>query len=184
MARQTYGFFFCCCDACDSYGGPIPGLQFIGRDLTLFSETPSFFVKDKRKQAGVFCRFGMRGIVAEAHFDSGRNFIAMVHGRKRYIISPPDQCSQLGVLTTGPSERHSRLDWSDPASFPSLAHAKAIDVVLQPGDVLYLPAFWFHYIVSLDTNVQCNTRSGTPDLHTEDIRQCGFSVSVTEGVCA
>jgi hypothetical protein len=147
----------------------------------MFSEAPSLFVKDKRKQAGIYCRFGMQGIVAEAHFDSGRNFIAMVQGRKRYIIAPPGQCPHLSVLTSGRSERHSRLDWSDPASFASLQHAQAIEVILEPGDVLYLPAFWFHYIVSLGTNIQCNTRSGTPDLHTDDIRRCGFSVSVTEG---
>jgi hypothetical protein len=27
--------------------------------------------------------FGMRGVVAEAHYDGGRNFVAMVRGRKR-----------------------------------------------------------------------------------------------------
>jgi hypothetical protein len=38
----------------------------------------------------------MRGIIAEAHYDSGRNMVAMLKGKKRYIISPPTTCKQLG----------------------------------------------------------------------------------------
>lgn len=59
-----------------------------------------------------------------------------------------------------------------------------IQVVIEAGDVLYLPALWFHYIVSLETNVQCNTRSGTPGKYADDIRKCGFSVFVSEGSLA
>ena len=38
----------------------------------------------------------------------------------------------------------------------------APQVVLNAGDILYLPAWWFHYIISLETTIQCNTRSGSP----------------------
>jgi hypothetical protein len=36
------------------------------------------------------------------------------------------------------------------------------------GEVLYIPSFWFHYIVSLDYSVQCNTRSGPPPNHNSE----------------
>jgi hypothetical protein len=32
---------------------------------------------------GINCRFGMRGVIAEAHYDGRRNFVAMIRGRKR-----------------------------------------------------------------------------------------------------
>ncbi len=41
---------------------------------------------------GIHCRFGMSSIIAESHFDGGRNFIAMVRGKKRYVLNAPDQC--------------------------------------------------------------------------------------------
>ncbi len=41
---------------------------------------------------GIHCRFGMTSIIAESHFDGGRNFIAMVRGKKRYVLNAPDQC--------------------------------------------------------------------------------------------
>jgi hypothetical protein len=61
---------------------------------------------------------------------------------------------------------------------------RVLQVVIEAGDVLFLPALWFHYIVSLDVNIQCNTRSGTPITYATDIQKCGFAVYVTEGrVC-
>jgi len=36
-------------------------------------------------------------------------------------------------------------------------------VVLAMGEVLYIPSYWFHYIVSQDASIQCNARSGKGD---------------------
>lgn len=146
--------------------------QFIN-DLKIFESKQSFFVVDPRQQAGVHCRFGMAGIIAEDHWDTGRNFIAVLNGTRRYILSPPSECDKLFILKTGPSARHSSVDWSDPAVIPTLAPAQALQVVLTAGDVLYLPALWFHYIINLSPNVQCNTRSGSPDADVAVIEQCG-----------
>ena len=38
-----------------------------------------------------------------------------------------------------------------------------IDTIVRQGEVLYIPSFWFHYIISLDYSVQCNSRSGIPE---------------------
>lgn len=34
---------------------------------------------------GVNCRIGMKGVTAAAHYDSRRNYVAMIRGRKRYV---------------------------------------------------------------------------------------------------
>ena len=87
-------------------------------------------------------------------------------GEKRYIINPPSACSQLGVIadTHHPSYRHSVIDWSDigQAESRGFDKVKAIDTVVRTGEVLYIPSYWFHYIVSLKYSIQCNSRSGTP----------------------
>lgn len=59
--------------------------------------------------------------------------------------------------------RHSAVDWSNPdyKKFPKFRKAKVNEIVLQAGDVMYLPKNWFHYIISIDRNYQCNIRSGT-----------------------
>ena len=75
-----------------------------------------------------------------------------------------------------PSARHSQVDYTDPdlEQFPDFAKANANEVIMQPGDVLYLPTNWFHYIVSLELNFQCNTRSGINYEYEDVIADCGF----------
>jgi ribosomal protein L16 Arg81 hydroxylase len=50
----------------------------------------------------------------------------------------------------------------------------ANEVILKPGDMLYVPTYWFHYIVSLNVNWQCNTRSGRSMMYRKDVAKCGF----------
>ena len=72
---------------------------FVSRDLPSFSSpTKTTFVFNPEEQKGIQCRFGERGVSAATHFDSGRNMIAMVTGAKRYILSPPKECSKLAII--------------------------------------------------------------------------------------
>lgn len=142
----------------------------------------SFFVVDGSQQRGIHCRFGMPGIIAESHYDSGRNFIFMARGRKRYIMSSPHQCKNLQMLKTGPSARHSGVDWTTPEGIAALGNATGFEVIVEAGDALYVPAFWFHYIVSLSLNIQCNARSGTPPIGAKAISDCNFDARYSEEI--
>jgi ribosomal protein L16 Arg81 hydroxylase len=75
-----------------------------------------------------------------------------------------------------PSARHSAIDYTKPdlETYPKFAQAKSNEVVLQPGQVLYLPTNWFHFIVSLELNMQCNTRSGLTEDYMDPLHTCGF----------
>ena len=119
----------------------------------------------------------MQGVIAENHFDGSRNTIAVLGGSRRYILSHPNQCDKLALYPKGhPSARHSAVDWNNPnvEEFPEFAEATANEVVLTAGQVLYLPTEWFHFIVSLELNFQCNSRSGITNHYKEYIRRCGF----------
>ena len=139
-----------------------------------------FNVERAAEWHGINCRFGMRGVVQAAHYDSKRNFIAMVRGAKRYVIQPPSACDALELLHPGhPSSRHASFDWADAAERAARARAPfcasdATELVLRAGEVLYLPSYWFHYIVSLDRSAQCNTRSGHGEDGRDAIKACGF----------
>lgn len=154
--------------------------EFLFDELTFFQptlENPLYMVKPDQQQ-GIHCRFGMKGVTAENHFDGSRNVISLLGGERRYILTHPKECKHLCLYPRGhPSSRHSEIDWSDPdvEQFPAFKNAKSNEIVLQAGDVLYLPTDWFHHIISLDLNFQCNTRSGvTRDFH-KDMEHCGFS---------
>ena len=153
--------------------------SYISQDLSIFSTRKNnFFVSNVAANKGIQCRFGMRGIIAEAHFDSGRNMVAMIKGAKRYILNPPHECKKLGIISDlkHPSYRHSIIDWSDidQATRRGFDTVNAIDTIVQAGEVLYIPSYWFHYIVSLQYSVQCNSRSGSPPNGEgqEEIEEC------------
>lgn len=146
----------------------VGGTHFVARDLKPFAETrkATDFVTNPSANKGIQCRFGMRGIIAESHYDCGKNMIALMRGSKRYIINPPSACEKLGIIkdSSHPSYRHSVFDWSDPAQARSqhFEQVDAIDTIVQQGEILYVPSYWFHYVISLEYSIQCNSRSGTP----------------------
>jgi len=152
---------------------------FVSRDLPSFSSPePTFFGFNPPAQKGIQCRFGERGVTAATHYDGGRNMIAMMTGAKRYILSPPNSCPKLGIVSSRrhPSFRHSMLNFGRVTLLDKdtgvrmsdrekewlriAGSAPTLSTVLKAGEVLYVPSHWFHYIVSLQKSAQCNTRSG------------------------
>lgn len=76
-----------------------------------------------------------------------------------------------------PSARHSRVDWTnatDYTPYSQFVNALATEVVLIGGEMLYIPSYWLHYMVSQDANIQCNSRSGDSRIGRKEIEKCGF----------
>ena len=165
-------------NACGSAKGcaDLPS-EFLFDELPFFQPKKSLYMKAPDTQRGIHCRFGTRGVISTNHFDGPRNMIALLKGERRYLLSHPDQCKNLALYPPEhPSARHSAVDWSDPdlEQYPEFADAKGNEVVLQAGDMLYLPTLWFHHIISLSANYQCNSRSGMGKEYMQDIHRCGF----------
>lgn len=151
--------------------------HFMFNELPFFLPEKNFFIVEKDETRGINCRYGMLGNTAAAHFDGSRNFVILFGGERRYILSHPKNCPMLGLYPRShPSGRHSAFDWSYPdlETYPEFANAMGNEVVLQAGDVLYLPTYWFHYIVSSDLNWQCNARSGITKEYQRHIDACGM----------
>jgi hypothetical protein len=151
--------------------------HFLFKELPFFQPKKSLFLVEPKDQKGIHCRFGMRSIIAEAHFDGSRNSVVMLGGLRRWILANPNQCGNMHMLPPKhPSGRHSEVDWSKPdiEKFPNFAKIMGNEVILAPGDFLFVPTFWIHYIISLNVNFQCNTRSGVSKIYDQSIRDCGF----------
>jgi hypothetical protein len=151
--------------------------DYLFDELPFFQPKQSLYLVEQDGRWGINCRFGMKGVVAASHFDGSRNAVAVLGGSRRYILAHPNQCQNMHLYPMGhPSGRHSAVDWSKPdlEAFPNFAQAQANEVVMQPGQVLYLPTDWFHFIVSLELTFQCNSRSGVGDEYKELMQKCGF----------
>lgn len=93
---------------------------------------------------------------AAAHFDTSHNLACCVAGRRRFTLFPPDQISNLypGPLEPTPGGQVvTMVDLAAPdlERFPNFEHAKAVAQVadMEPGDVLFYPAMWWHQVNAL-----------------------------------
>ncbi|CAH0546820.1 unnamed protein product [Brassicogethes aeneus] len=94
----------------------------------------------------------MEGNVTPCHYDEQQNFFAQVYGYKRCILFPPNQFECLYPHPIfHPHDRQSMVDFEKPDynKFPKFKQAKGFETVLGPGDVLYIPIYWWHHVESL-----------------------------------
>ena len=90
---------------------------------------------------------GMRGIVMPAHYDATDNLYVMAYGRKKAIIGEPGQLESLYRFPNGhPLVGSSQVNFTEPdmTKYPNFKDAKLREVLVGTGDVLYLPAWWWH----------------------------------------
>lgn len=94
--------------------------------------------------------FGPEGTVSPLHFDRSHNILSQVIGRK-YIRLYPANIS-LHPLTAFMNQNSSRIDLDDEQQVMEYGLDKVahVDCILNPGDGLFIPQGWWHYVRSLD----------------------------------
>ncbi|XP_031440844.1 HSPB1-associated protein 1 homolog isoform X2 [Clupea harengus] len=98
---------------------------------------------------------GTEGANTPCHLDTyGFNLVFQVQGRKRWHLFPPEDTSCM-YPTRIPYEESSifsqvNVPQPDLERFPAFRRARAHVVTLQPGQVLFVPRHWWHYVESVD----------------------------------
>lgn len=133
---------------------------------------------------GVFTYFGCGRNSTSVHYDCHENLMVCVCGTKRLWLYPPGDARFVYPIS---KDRGSSTDFSrssilpfrafedlgpeDKERYPLLQHATVLEVTVQAGDMLYLPACWWHCVEgSDDRNVILNWWFGQ---HTEK-KQAAF----------
>jgi len=93
--------------------------------------------------------FGPAGTITPLHHDTIMLFHTQIVGRKRWrFISPlqtPHVYNFTGVFS--PID----LDNVDLVRYPDFAKATVLEVLVEPGETVFLPLGWWHQVTSLDT---------------------------------
>lgn len=112
---------------------------------------PPAYLDPQRVEGHVHFWFGPAGTVTPLHHDTMNIFMSQVYGRKRVRLIPAAQWEWIynhtGVYSPVDPEQ------VDDRSWPDFVKADMIDIVLEPGETLFLPVGWWHHVRALDVSI-------------------------------
>ena len=90
-----------------------------------------------------------KDILTPLHYDIRYNVLAQVWGEKTVTLIPPGKYSTFYPETdrTMSSQIHNPYDFNS-KKFPLFDKTKAIQITLTPGQILFMPIFWWHFITA------------------------------------
>lgn len=107
-----------------------------------------------------FMFFGGQGSHVALHYDidMAHVFLNQIYGRKRVVLFSHDQSRNL---YQHPYTVASYIDVNNPdyEKYPALKLVKGYDVMLQPGETLFMPSGYWHYIEYTDFGYSISLRA-------------------------
>ena len=91
---------------------------------------------------------GPKGAKTPVHVDVWKThaWLAQLIGHKRWLLFPPDQVELLYGCKV-------RVDAPDHARFPRFRETTPVEAMIGPGDTIFAPSGWPHWVVSLDATL-------------------------------
>lgn len=124
------------------------------RELNSLCHWPTYFDKMGPPRFWI----GPAGTVTPLHCDYDDNIFAQIWGSKRIFLSPPHHDEFLypnqanAILFGSPFDPEA----PDFDKFPLARQATMIEVIVNPGDMLYVPAGWYHQVRALTFSLSSN----------------------------
>jgi Cupin-like domain len=101
--------------------------------------------------------FGPANNITRLHYDVPNNFLVHFYGRKRIVLfAPRDSARLYPFRTKAYNMSQVDIDNADLQRFPKLADARPYEAEIGPGDMLYIPPYWWHQVYSLELGISAN----------------------------
>jgi hypothetical protein len=110
------------------------------------------YLDDKRDGDHISMWFGPKGTLTPLHHDTANVLFGQLFGKKRILMYPPFELALMHDMHHGV---YSSFDPEHPdyEAFSDLEGIAVKDVVLEAGEVLFIPVGWWHVVRSLDVSI-------------------------------
>lgn len=126
------------------------GIAVLFDDLGDFAQ--GYTCPDQMKSRS-FLWFGPKGTFTPLHHDLTNNMLVQLYGRKKVTLFPALQVPYLYNDHWVYSEIGNPHDPAIRQRYPLLEHTTPLEVILEPGDALFIPIGWWHCVDSLDISI-------------------------------
>ena len=102
---------------------------------------------------------GSTGNVTKIHYDMEDNINVQLRGRKEIILFPSTQLDELYPRSAwNYMSNFSRVEIATPdlSRYPRFSRATPLRAVLEPGDFIYIPIYWWHEFHTLEASLNVN----------------------------
>jgi hypothetical protein len=124
------------------------------RELNGMCHWPTYFDKMGPPRFWI----GPARTVTPLHCDYDDNIFAQIWGSKRIFLAPPHHDEFLYTREANPVLYGSPFDPEAPDfdAFPLARHASIVECVVNPGELLYVPAGWYHQVRAISFSLSAN----------------------------
>ncbi|VEG38843.1 Uncharacterised protein [Mycolicibacterium flavescens] len=147
-------------------GGTISDGQLYAVQLPIKTALPELWpdvqfpaFADEDKYAAVNLWLGAGNNFTGLHYDYADNFLTQIRGRKQVLLCPPREIARVYPFPfnyVGNNIAQVNVAHPDLTRFPDWADAHRTVVDLSPGDMLYIPLFWWHAVWGVGENMSIN----------------------------
>ncbi|MBY0501371.1 MAG: cupin-like domain-containing protein [Alphaproteobacteria bacterium] len=96
------------------------------------------------------------------HFDMLDNFLVQVYGIKKFVLIPPEDIRLTYPIPSHFSKSPINPLVPDLKRFPKFKKAHLFKGELKPGDALFIPKGWYHYLYAPQQSISLNCFYGKP----------------------
>ena len=120
-------------------------------------EAPPGYLRPERSERDPRMWLGPRGTLTPLHHDSCNIFFGQVYGRKHIKLLPPYDIDK--VYNDKDCFSPVDLEAIDYDRFPAMRNASVLNIVVGPGDFLFIPIGWWHWVKALDVSISLSFQS-------------------------
>lgn len=120
----------------------------------LFDDVADFgggYRQEETLKSGNLFWFGPKGTFTPIHHDLTNNMLVQIYGRKKVTLIPAFQVPWLyndkGVFSAANYPNF------DPKRHPHIAKITPVEIVIEPGEAIFIPIGWWHCVEALDVSI-------------------------------